>query len=172
MSVNTFNDDIEIANTAMKYQDEIYRFIFPIKNIIRFSKTDRHILDKEFHIDVELELENGIKLLGQEKALRKMFSSFDTFTIEFYQNRHTKERGEFFNLGAQFYTHGYVNGNKPEEITGFGKLYIIKIFDFLEWLKQMPIAELESKTKPSSSRASFYYIKYDEIPEQFIYFKI
>ena len=116
---------------------------------------------------MELVLTNGIKLLGQEKALRFKFASFNTFTIEFYQNRYTKEHGEFFNLGAQFYLHSYWN----EDESGFLKWYFIKIFDFLAHLKTKPIQELEIQTKPSTSLASFYYIKYNQIPELFIYSK-
>lgn len=167
----SWEDDKQFSDGVRIYQDELYKRIFPIKNIIRFSKEDRHILDKDYHIDIELEMNNGIKLLGQEKALRKKFSEFDTFTIEFYQNRFTKEKGEFFNLGAQFYCHGYMNGDTLEDTTGFLKVYIIRIFDFLEQLKKHSIKELEHWTKPSSGNASFYHIKYSDIPEEFIYFK-
>jgi len=167
----SFNDDLELAEAAKPIQDKVYRYIFgdDLMNIKRFSKEERHVLDIEYHIDIELEFVNGIKLLGQEKALRYKFIDFNTYTIEFYQNRRTKEKGEFFNLGAQFFLHGYLNGNEPEEITKFSKCYFIKIFDFLEWLKNKPIELLEKQTRPSTSRASFYYIKYNKIPKEFIY---
>ncbi len=164
-----WNNDLKFSENAEQYQDELYRNVFPIKKITRFPNC--HVLDRNYHIDIELEMINGIKLLGQEKALRKQFSEFNTFTIEFYQNRFTKEKGEFFNLGAQFYCHGYLNGNLPEDTTGFIKVYIINIFDFLEQLKQKPIKELEKKTKPSTGKASFYFINYNDIPSKFIYFK-
>lgn len=167
----TWKDDLEFSQGVQQYQNDIYRKAFPIKNITRFSKEDRHILDTNYHIDIELELDNGIKLLGQEKALRNKFSGFDTFTIEFYQNWQTKEKGEFFNLGAQFYCHGYMNGDTLEDTTGFDRVYLIKIFDFLEWLKEKPIEELEKNTNWSSGRASFYYIKYSDIPREFIYYQ-
>jgi len=166
----SWDEDLKFSEHTKKFQDELYCSIFPIKNITRFSKQDRHILDKNYHIDVELELKNGIKLLGQEKALRKKFSSFDTFTIEFYQNRFKKEKGEFFNLGAQFYCHGYVNGNTLDDTTGFLKVYVIKIFDFLESLRSKTIGELECNTRPSSSNASFYAIPYDDIPKEFVFY--
>ena len=112
----SFNDDLELAEAAKPIQDKVYRYIFndDLMNIKRFSKEERHVLDIEYHIDIELEFVNGIKLLGQEKALRYKFIDFNTYTIVFYQNRRTKEKGEFFNLGAQFFLHGYLNGNKPE----------------------------------------------------------
>lgn len=168
----TFDIDYEFSLAAQPLQDKLYRYIFKdcLKNITRFSKEDRHILDIKYHIDIELEFINGIKILGQEKTLRKQWSNLNTLTIEFYQNRFTKEKGEFFNLGAQFFLHGYVDGNIPEEITRFLKCYFIKIFDFLDGQKRKPIEELEKNTRPTKgSKASFYWIRYDDIPREFIY---
>jgi hypothetical protein len=172
--MSKWDEDLEWSNAAKPIQDRIYKFVFgdTLKDITRFSKEDRHILDRDYHIDVELSFNNGIKLLGQEKALRLKWLKFNTFTIEFYQNRHTKERGEFFNLAAQFYLHGYLNGNTPNEINEtqkFKKCYFIKIFDFLESLKKQPVEVLERNTKPSSGNASFYYVNYDSIPSNYIY---
>ena len=161
-----WDDDRALSINSVPYQDDIYRSVFGDDILInRFTKEDEIILDIRYHIDVELKLSNGIKLLGQEKGLRYEFASFNTFTIEFYQNRYNKEQGEFFNLGAQFYLHSYWN----KEYTGFCKWYLIKIFDFLTYLKKTPIEILESKTRPSTSRASFYYINYNNIPDNFIY---
>ncbi len=160
-----WKEDKELADKAIPYQNAIYGEIFDLWNIKRFSRQDNIILDIEYHVDVELQLQNGIKLLGQEKALRFEFAHYNTFTIEFYQNRYTKERGEFFNLGAQFYLHSY--WNKTE--TGFLKWYMVKIFDFLTYLNREPIEQLEKQTRPSSSRASFYWVNYESIPNNFIY---
>lgn len=152
------------SQKAIQLQDDIYKNIFKIKNINRFEYND-NILDRKYHIDVELELQNGIKLLGQEKALSYEFSFYNTFTIEFYQNRQTKEKGEFFNLGAQFYLHGYLN----KQQNNFEKWYFIKVFEFLEWLKKVDIKYLEMQTKSSTSKANFFYINYNKIPKEFIY---
>jgi hypothetical protein len=160
-----WDSDKELSDRAILYQDAIYSKLFQLENIHRFQKSDNIILDRKYHIDVELQLVNGIKLLGQEKGLRFEHSHFNTLTIEFYQNRHTKEQGEFFNLGAQFYLSSYWNST----YTGFLKWYFIKIFDFLSYLKREPIEELEKHTRPSTSNASFYYINYNDIPRQFIY---
>ena len=172
----TFGDDFELSLAAQPIQDKIYGYLFKnyLENITRFPKSDkRHVLDINYHIDVELEFINGIKILGQEKALRYKFRNHDTFTIEFYQNKDTKEKGEFFNLGAQFYLHGYLNGDTPKDITNFLKCYFIKIFDFLEWLKKKSIEELDKNTRPTKgSRASFYWIRYDDIPREFIYWHL
>jgi len=166
----SFEEDIQLSQKSYPYVDKIYYEIyFPyLKSIERTAQTDqRHILDIEFHIDTILEFTNGTKLTGQEKILRHKFINFKTFTIEFYQNRFTKEKGEFFNLGAQFYFHGYWNRDE----SGIDIWYLIKIFDFLEHLKKKNIPELEKQTRPSTSNASFMWIKYDDIPEHFIYRK-
>jgi len=171
------------AIKARPFQDAIYHTLYPIKEIIRidrnnplennrhkFSKEQLELLDIKLHIDTILVLQNDSILTGQEKALSYKERFYDTFTIEFYQNRETKELGEFFNLGAQFYLHGYLNNENLDDVTGFDKWYFIKIFDFLSWLKNTPISTLEKYTKPSwNSRASFFYIKYNKIPQQFIY---
>jgi len=164
-----FEKDLELSEEAQQYQDAIYESLLPVDNIVRYQKGEpdnRHIMDKEHHIDVEVVLQNGSKLLGQEKALRHSWASFNTFTIEFYQNRFTEEKGEFFDLGAQFYLHGYWNKSK----TGFCKWYMVKVFDFIEWLKNKPLDELEEQTRGAgSSNASFYYIDYSNIPDRFVF---
>ena len=162
-----WNDDYQLSLDAQIYQDEIYKKVFNVKEINRYTREDNKILDIKYHIDVELKMNNDSILLGQEKALRPNFAKYNTFTMEFYQNRHTGEKGEFFNLGAQFYLHGYWN----ESYTGFSKWYIIKIFDFLNSLKNTTIEALIKNTRPSSGYASFFYINYDRIPEKFIYYK-
>jgi hypothetical protein len=165
----SFERDFQLSEQAQPYQNKIYQNVFPVDEVVRYQKgedNERHVMDRYHHIDVEVVLQNGSKLLGQEKALRNRFASYNTFTIEFYQNEHTKERGEFFNLGSQFYLHSYWN----KEQNGFVKWYLIKVFDFILWLKEKPIEELEQQTRsPGSSRASFYYIDYADIPERFIY---
>ena len=163
--VNKFEEDWALAQRAIPYQDNIYRDVFPVANIVRYNRDDEIILDIKYHIEVEIELRNGIKLLGQEKALRACFAKYNTFTIEFYQNRRIKEPGEFFNIGAQFYLHGYWN----DKGDGFCKWYMVKLFDFLAHLKKIDITELEARTRPSTSNANFFYINYNDIPNEFIY---
>ena len=161
----TFAEDLALSEKAKPIQNEIYKSIWPVKEITRFERDEDKILDIRYHIDVEVEMDNGISFLGQEKALRHEKATFNTFTMEFYQNRHTKEKGEFFNLGAQFYLHAYWN----EQEDGFCKWYLIKVFDFLEHLKKTSIETLEKYTRPSTSKASFFYVNYNKIPERFIY---
>jgi hypothetical protein len=122
------------------------------------------ILDSHFHIDLRVKLPNGSQITGQEKALSNEYYSFKTFTMEFYQNRFTKEKGEFFNIASQIYLHGY------SDITGFEfvEWRMYNIFSLLDWLKTYTPEQLEKRTRPSTSRASFLYINYDKIPVEFL----
>jgi hypothetical protein len=136
-----------------------------IDSIKRFNKKDdKFILDQEFHIDVILTLKNGSTLTGQEKSLSNKFYKFKTFTMEFYQNRYTKQKGEFFKIASQFYLHGY----SDESGTEFKEWYIFDVIKILFWLKSYNISELEKITRPSTSNASFLYISYSSIPKEFI----
>ena len=151
--------------------DRVLQEVFQISkdNIIRYqSKDNPHILDQEFAIDLKILLENGMNLSGQEKALSNRFYNFRTFTIEFWQNRYTEEPGEWFKIASQFYLHGYSDKTGKE----FAEWYILKMFDFMNWTKQISINKLKTKLRPAGgSRAAFLPIKYDKIPDYVIYAK-
>ena len=144
-------------------------FQIPKDNIKRYQNKDNpHILDQEFAIDLKVVLENGMSLSGQEKALSNRFYNYRTFTIEFWQNRYTEEPGEWFKIASQFYLHGYSDKTGKE----FAEWYILKMFDFMTWAKQIPINRLKTELKPAGgSRAAFLPIKYDKIPDYVIYAK-
>lgn len=164
----SFDKDWALAQKAEPYQDEIYERIWGECDIERHRRdTDEapHILDREFHIDVEVRLPNGCKLTGQEKALRHEHATHDTFTIEFYQDREKKIHGEFFNISAQFYLHGYWNADE----SGFCKWRLINMLELMTWLRNAPVEVLELSTRESTSRASFYYVSYNLLPERAVY---
>lgn len=145
--------------------DNVYKTIWSNSKIKRFEYSANIILDKEYHIDTEITLQNGSKILGQEKCLSAEFSKYQTFTTEFYQNESTKEKGEFFNLAAQFYFHGYAN----KDYSDLTHWYIFRVLDLMLWLEYMSEQKLAYTTRPAGgSRASFLYIPYRDIPEQII----
>ena len=159
----SFQDDLELSHKAEPLIDNIYQLVFPDCKITR---TQGNILDRQYHIDVVIELSNKTKLIGQEKVLRNKFIEYNTFTVECLQNRFTLEQGELFNLGTQFYFHGYWNS----EETDIEKWYLFKTFDFLMWLTKYSYEEIiKNHTKPSSSNASFFWINYNNIPDNIIY---
>ena len=150
---------------TLSMRDDLYNNLFDGVEIKRFEHDDDFILDTKFHIDVQLTLRNGSILLGQEKILSPHFSKFNTFTMEFYQNRYTKERGEFFNIASQYYLHGYAS----RDMCHLDKYVFVDMLQFIDWLRDTPLNELELNTRPSGgSRASFYYIDYKNIPDEFI----
>lgn len=136
-------------------------------DIFRFDKkSELFVLDKQFAIDMQVRLKNGSQLTGQEKALSYKFYKYKTFTMEFWQNRFTKEPGEFFKIASQFYLHGYSDDTGIE----FIEWKIIDILRLVEWLKSYGTDALSQKTKPAGgSRAAFLPIPYDRIPAGLIF---
>lgn len=131
---------------------------------IHRTEERESILDQKFAIDLILELPNGTRITGQEKALSFDKSKYDTFTVEFYQNRFTKEKGEFFKLASQFYLSGYSDQTGEEFLTW----KIIDVLKLMQWLKDSNLEALESRTKPSTSNASFLPIPYKSLPDYVI----
>lgn len=148
--------------------DDVLCSVFGVtkQDISRFEKGDElFMLDQQFHIDVIVKMPNNSTLTGQEKTLSNHFYKYRTFTMEFYQNRFTKEHGEFFKIASQFYLHGY----SDESGHKFIEWYIFDILKLIDWLKDFGENTLAKKTRPSTSRASFLPIPYDKIPRQFIF---
>ena len=142
-----------------QYCNDIY---FDVFNAVNVKRTQDTPLDMEFAIDVIVELGNGSHLTGQEKALSCSYSKYNTFTMEFYQNRNTKEKGEFFKIASQFYLSGYTN----HSLNGFASWSIIDILKLNLWLNSIyNLEQLEVKSIPSSGLASFIAIPYPDIPE-------
>ena len=83
--------------------NDIYYKVFNATKVSKELKTP--LLDMDILLIVKLP--NGSQLTGQEKALSYSYSKYNTFTMEFYQNRSTKEQGEFFKIASQFYLSGY-----------------------------------------------------------------
>ena len=150
-------------------QNRVLSEVFGVNecNILRYEQEGGpHILDSEFAIDLKLILPCGAQLSGQEKALSHQFYKFRTFTIEFYQNRYHQEPGEFFKIASQFYLSGYSNSSGDD----FIEWHIVKMFDFINWIRCCKTEELARRCKPAGgSRASFLPVPYDKIPRDFIY---
>ena len=142
-------------------------FGVPPEQIERFDKAGPLVvLDRQFHIDVAVRLNNGSQVTGQEKTLSYKFHHFRTFTMEFYQNRFTNEPGEFFKIASQFYLHGYSDASGVE----FAEWYLFDILRLIDWLKESGEESLARRTRPAGgSRASFLPIPYKKIPTAFVF---
>jgi hypothetical protein len=149
--------------------DRIIEHVFhvPPERIERFGPGHPlSILDRNFAIDMRIQLPNGSHLTGQEKALTFPCYKFRTFTMEFYQNRHTREPGEFFHIASQFYLHGYADQSGEH----FIEWKIINILPFMAWLKNNTLEWFASKIRDDrESRAAFFYFPYDDIPQEFYF---
>lgn len=162
--------DLQQSINAQPLQDEIYNQVFNAKNIRRvdFDKNDNHdqILDKEYHIDTFIELEEG-QITLQEKALSHKFAKYNTFTTEYYQDTRDGTKGEIFSLTAQYYFSGYLSENQSH----FIKWIIVDIPRFIMLWNNIEFKRLgKFKTNTAaSSYASFIYIKYNDIPSDVIF---
>jgi hypothetical protein len=98
------------------YADTIYQSVFGKDiDIQRSDLRDtgiNNVLDREFAIDVQIKLNSGLVLLGQEKFLSNKYSKYASVTVEYYQNQFTKELGDWFKMGVQFYFTGYEINSK------------------------------------------------------------
>ena len=150
------------------YADKIYKSVLPVKHITRFERGDNkvHILDKKFHIDCVLTLDNDQIITLQEKYLREKFAHFDCFTLEYFNDPATKEIGEWHRLCTDLYFTGY--GSME---SGFVSAYLFKVID-------VKLAILSGKLKgqlkkTTHSRANFYAYPFKSFKEDwFIYKKL
>ena len=139
--------------------NDIYYKVF---NATKVTRTQDTPLDMEFAIDVIVKLPNGSQLTGQEKALSFAKRGYNTVTMEFYQNRITKEQGEFFKIACQFYLSGYANSS----LNGFASWHILDMVRFIPWINSVyNLEQLEAMSIPSTGLASFIAINYEGIPE-------
>lgn len=155
----TFKDTAEYkqSKSMNPHCNDIYYKVFNATSIKRTQDTP---LDMEFAIDVIVGLGNGSQLTGQEKALSYNNAKYNTFTMEFYQNRTTKEKGEFFKIASQFYLSGYIN----HSLNGFASWKIIDMPRLMLWINSVyNLEQLELKSIPSSGLASFIAIPYPDI---------
>jgi hypothetical protein len=149
------------------YADELYTQVFNSSAIDRFAEGDnRHSLDVHHGIDVTVGLPNGAVITGQEKFLSHQYATFETLTVEYYQNQHTNERGDWFKLACQFYFVGYENHNN----TGFCKVIIVN------WLSLMTDSSIAHKwrhnaNKDGRARATFTFISFNDIPAKHIIYR-
>lgn len=149
--------------------DALYRTLMPsITNIKRFDKDkERFILDREFAIDIQFTLVNGMKMTGQEK-----FREFDEWreqhgmsqrsdvTVELYNDPILKVKGDWFNLASQFYFDGFVSKDE----TCFDRWVL------LDWL-QVILETVEGEIiwgiggqSDGRAKASFKYTPFDHLP--------
>ena len=113
--------------------------------------------DSKLGIDVFLRLLTGFECTLQEKFL---FTGWNTVTVEYYQNRLTKEPGDWFKLNVSYYFVGY----DPTQCLQFHPWVLL---DWTGVQRATAQGRITWRLKPCSednARASFKYVKMDELP--------
>lgn len=162
----SFEDTPEVRQ-SMKMRgacDRVLCEIFDVESSA-ICRTDGDYYDQHLHIDLILSLPGGGQLTVQEHTLTHHYYYNRTLTMEYYQNRETKERGEFFNTKCQLLLHGYSN----EDGTEFAEWYLFDLPKLIIWLSWMPEPWREKRLRPAAgSNAAFLWVKYSNIPEEAI----
>lgn len=152
-------DRFESGKPYWSRLDRIYQAEFNLLSDIAIeechSEEKLARLDIEFGVDVILTQINGMTCTVQEKVLR---TTFDTVTVEYYQNPLTQEKGDWFNLKCDFYMVGY-QGRAPK----------LRQWILLDW-NQLRLASNnlpwgDRQNQNDGARASFRYIPFWDIPD-------
>lgn len=157
----TFLSDKALSLKSSPLMDILYTKHLDAKKIHRYSAKDKFVLDQEYHIDCIVKTHKGNAITLQEKGLRHKFIKYNTFTMEYYQNRFNKEGGEYFNLCSQMYFHGYLN----EYESAFEKWCILDVCKLMQWINTIPYIMNSVRDDKFASNASFFYVDYKSIPD-------
>ena len=180
IGITRFNITDEIKGTGKwRFEDSkkrwpaanaLYRKIFaalgmpllPGEEIIDCTKAEFEAgYDYKLGIDVILRLVAGGESTLQEKFL---FTDFDTVTIEHCQDWLKLERGDWFNLKAQYYFVGYDPTGclqfDPWVLLDWPRLQRVTAQRCIPW-------RLRGNYK-DKAQASFMYVKMDELPADVI----
>lgn len=139
--------------------DEIYKDIFGFD--IGIVRDEHPYLDQELGVDVVIRLDNGLRLLGQEKFLSHEYSTFRSITVEHYQDWRTEEEGDWFRLACQFYLTGYLT----EDENAFSPWMLADWTSMIIATDNCEIKWHDNKNKNGLARASFKYAIMDDLPD-------
>jgi len=109
---NHWNKDLKLSERTSKMTENI----LVENNILNITKKYNikgenwgvHHDDKYFWIDWYIVM-NWEEYSFQEKVRRNEYIKYHDFTLEYYSNVKTKEKGEYFHLKAKYYIHWYLN---------------------------------------------------------------
>lgn len=137
-------------------------------------KIDRHeqeqgvsVLDLRFAIDNIVNTPNGMILTGQEKFLSHHYARYGSVTIEYWQNQHTQEPGDWFNLACQFYFCGYLNERQDD----FLFAYIMNLPAMVVATNKEYIKWQHNQNNNGRALASFMYTRMSDLPNDCIFYR-
>lgn len=164
----TIKNDIDFSEQCLIFQTQLLKDIFRTNNVI--------VHHWEQGVDDGCDAIVDFKKKIQLKALRYKYYKYDCLTVEFYQDRYKKIKGEFYYL-PQYLLHGYADDDFLP--TKYVKYCLFDTTILKDWIKHefLPSQNINNMTElisswyinDSSSRASFLRIPYFEIPERIIY---
>lgn len=180
--MTTWTKDLDFSRKTMGYVNEILS-----NNISDLSIFEADFADDKYkHIDAYLEKSVRGKVYEkslQIKVLRFSSSKFNAVTIEYLQNIHTNEGGEFFHGEAERYFFAYAN----EKETGLMAWWYIDYTKLRNWLRTFNFVKDDFKlgygklvspdntlefairaNKGSASNASLINVDIVNIPSDFI----
>jgi len=162
-----WEEDTAFDKQMQPYINEIYYDLFGKDIVIDRSKVSENeirksFLDKELSIDTIIIFENQSFITIQEKSRRNCYLTFNDFTFEYYSNRFSFKKGQWFKLASQLFFYGYVNENE----NGYSKYYLLDIVRLRLFLSKRTKESIIRKLKNNTKRASnFLPIKFDEMPD-------
>lgn len=153
------------------YIDAIYEEHFKgrLLEIQRSSRenSDSKTLFMDIHlsIDTHLRFKDGTVLTFQEKTRRNLYSKFNEFTFEYYNDPKILDEGEWFKLASQLYFYGYAN----EKEDGYSQYWILNVAKLRTGLmSKFDIKQLESRflkhNKPPA-KANFFAIPFTTLED-------
>ncbi len=164
-----FDDDLQFSDRANMIADNEYRDYFSqfglVERIERFPPgQERHLLDREFAIDVRVHVSPAegkltkIVFTLQEKFRRPSYRQFQDITIEYMQNRFSKELGDWSRLAVEYYAYGYADHS--ETPSDFLEFYLL---DYRRLKELLSTGVIPYKIKHSSSNASMLTVALEDI---------
>ena len=175
VKMTTFNPDKKFSDKFIPLFDKhIQLYLSTNRDVVNMAWDNKinRIMDKHYHIDAIATDSIGSQYSIQTKVRRHKHLHYNDFTMEFYQDFEQKTKGEYFNILAQLYFHGYANKQEDD----FDLLYVIDIAPFKKWIGEKyqwindpskRVSEMAyNMTKNNDtehSKASFLYINYNDI---------
>lgn len=153
--------EIKMRPVADKLYRSIFGNLFGEVGIYRPEHEDDYILDREFAIDTILTLPGGQILTMQEKFLSSKYSGYRTVTVEYEQNQHTGEHGDWYKLASQLYFCGYItednNGFHPWVLLDWPATVLSTQLNQIQWQ--------DNSNKDGRAMASFKFTVMDNLPD-------
>lgn len=163
-----FYNDLSFSEKMAKIADRLYHSLFSIDKITRLSRKDEpHVLDKEFHIDVILDLKSGLRFTLQEKFRRYKALKWDDFTLERLSNRWNKTLGEYYFLCTDFYTYAWANRAE----TDFARVRIFKVPEVKLAIDSGQIYPSKERMNISHGDATFLPFSFSSFSNEWFIFK-